>query len=776
MEALKAFGQFILVRLVPQSDGSLDKIPVNPQGTAINPHDSRNWLTFANATMLAGTTYKLGFVLTENDPFFCVDIDHCLLPTNEWSPIAMEMVKFLPGAGMEVSQSGKGLHLWGRAGAIPPHKCKNTLLGLELYHEKRFILLGNQQQGDWGLDCSALLPTLIQRYFSPDETSQSGAVVDWTATAAEGWAGPESDEELVALACKATTANQAFGTAVSFEQLWEGDLDALARAWPSDGRPFDASSADASLAQRLAFWTGRNCERIQRMMKQSKLVREKYERPDYLRRTILSACARQVQIYTKPSPGTVETSRATGGWVAMADMPTVFAGCSYVRDLHMVFVPGARGGLLNPSQFRTEFGGRVFMLDESKTTRNAFEAFTECTYWSKPVAQSTCFRPDFEPGALIEREGRLLVNTWWPCKIDMRAGDVTPMTDYLHKLLPYGQDREILVAYLAACVQFIGHKFSWAPLLQGTEGNGKSLVATLVSRAIGERYSHSVNAQQLGDSGNKFNSWLVNKLFVYIDEVYAQDKREILETLKPLITERRIEIQGKGKDQYVGDNRANFLLSSNYVDAIPVTKDSRRYGIFLTAQQNTEDLQRDGMTPAYFADLWDWVEGRNAYAGQTPGWQCFAHYLKHYPIPDAMNPVNGARAPETTTTAQAIAASLGRIEQEIIEQVGQEAPGFAGGWISSMMLDGFLERKKLSSRMNPSRRKTMLEELGYVIHPALPEGRAACTVAPDNGRPRLYVRKGHVALNVTDAKHVASMYQNAQQKAAIGAIVAARIS
>ena len=47
-----------------------------------------------------------------------------------------------------------------------------------------------------------------------------------------------------------------------------------------------------SLAMRLAYWTGRDCSRIERLMRRCELARDKWDdRPDYLQRTILAACA-----------------------------------------------------------------------------------------------------------------------------------------------------------------------------------------------------------------------------------------------------------------------------------------------------------------------------------------------------------------------------------------------------------------------------------------------------------------------------------------------------
>jgi hypothetical protein len=761
MVKLTDYDQFILVKLIPSANGKSDKIPVNAKGEAINPHLPDNWMARKDAeTQAALLGFKVGFVLTDNDPFFCLDMDSCLLPDKSgWSPLSTEIVQMFAGCMVEVSQSLSGLHVWGTAAAMPSHACKNVKLGIELYHNKRFILLGVQPQGDEGLDCSAILPTAIDKWFP--STSPTTGIAEWTTVAVEGYAGLESDEELLVKMLASTSAKSVFGTSISFRHLWEADVQALGEVWPSEGREFDASSADAALAQRLAFWTGNNCERIKKFMLESGLRRDKYERDDYLRRTILNAVSRQAQVYSKPTQGKVEHTKGRRGWIAQSEVPAFFEGYIYIREQDAVYTP--EGKIWQPVTFKNCLGGCKFKLDEQKTSRNAWEAFHNTEYYEPQTVDGTCFRPELKPGSVVEQEGRSVVNTYMPIAVDAVEGDTTKFTRHVKKLYPNGNDYELIMSYLAAMVQYPGRKFQWAPVLQGGEGNGKTLIVTAASRAVGEVFSHTLDAQDLGGNGGKFNSWIANKLLISVEEIYTKDKREVLEILKPLVTNHRIQIQGKGKDQYTGDNRANFIFTSNYVDAIQLNENTRRYAVFLSAQQNKDDLRRDGMDGDYFVDLYDWFNGDEAYSGQTAGWKHIAHLLKTYPIKNEMNPAKLLqRAPVTSTTAIAIDASRGRVEQEVQEAVEQGLPGFAGGWVSSTMLNQLLERKKLTSRLPLNRYPTMLKELGYVPHPGLTGGRTGSVVTPDGARSRLYVKEDSIQYNMTDGDKICQAYMKAQ--------------
>lgn len=430
------------------------------------------------------------------------------------------------------------------------------------------------------------------------------------------------------------------------------------------------------------------------------------------------------------------------------DQVNIFKGCVYVQSVDSVLIPG--GYLLNKSRFDSVFGGYAFVLDRenAKMAKGAWDAFTRSQAMRFPKAQEICFRPECAPGAVIDEDGQKLANIWWPVQTDSRPGDVTPFLTHVEKLFPDAGDRAIILAYMAAVVQHKGVKFQWAPVIQGCEGNGKTLLITCVERAVGERYTHMPNAQDLN---NRFTGWLRGKLFIGIEEISVIHKQEILESLKPLITNRRVEIQGKGQDQVTGDNRANFIMCTNPKEAIPISADKRRYAIFFTPQQCKADIDRDGMGDAYFPELYRWL--------RSGGYAHVTHWLHSYAIPDELNPATSAhRAPRTTSTSEAIEASMGPIEQEIQEAIGRGDPGFCGGWVSSIALGKLLERRSISLR----RQADILKTLGYAHHPALPGGRVDNPVEPDRAKPRLFIKAGHIAANETRRAEVARMYSQAQ--------------
>ena len=110
-------------------------------------------------------------------------------------------------------------------------------------------------------------------------------------------------------------------------------MEALARAYPDPARGYDSSSADAALAQHLAFWTGKDCARIDSLMRRSALARDKWEREDYLPRTILGAVGRQFEVLTdkalEPVAGAPESPAPSAS--TEPPRPTMVTGASFVN-------------------------------------------------------------------------------------------------------------------------------------------------------------------------------------------------------------------------------------------------------------------------------------------------------------------------------------------------------------------------------------------------------------------------------------------------------------
>lgn len=760
---LARYRQFILCKIVPAHPKAL-KFPVDWRTLKVaDAHDPAIWTGADEACTLAAVTgLEVGFVFTKDDPFWFLDVDECRRG-NAWSETAQQLFALLNGAAIEVSHSGAGLHFFGR-GTVPPHSTRCGQLGLEFYTEKRFaVLTGTNAVGNADADLTEPIGRLVTACFPP---KPEVTPADWTTCPVPEWRGPTDDDDLIRRAMAAHGAASVFGGRATFADLWNADAEALGRTYPDSKRAFDASAADGALAQHLAYWTGKDCERIERLMRRSALVRDKWERADYLRqRTILGAVARCTKVCLDRPPAITPTtscdvalqqirSPEESTYLTPAEQIQLFAGCVYVVKQNRVLVPN--GDLLSHDQFKAVYGGNIFVLDSqnSKTTRDAFAAFTETTALRTPRADDVIFRPGTPTGALVADDGRTYANMWVPPIIRRDLGVAERIHRHFIILMPDPRDRLIWYSFIAALAQNPEKAFNYLLLVQGVEGNGKTIIAKLLQGLVGKRYTYWAPGGKLNP---QFNAWMQFHVLAIIEDVNlpAQERAQMFEILKPLIAgSGRAEIERKGVDQATADICLKWYVNTNHKGGLPKSANDRRICPLYCAQQDKSHLVRDGLDHRYFADLIGAIERGNEAAK-------FNNEMLEFKIPDEFNPALGIIAPTTSFTSEAIRYGYGVIEEEILEAIAQEKPGFAGGWVSSMALDQLLIRLGRSGSISFARRTDILQALGFVRHPGLPDGRAPTPVLPDAGKPRLYIRPDSPDVTLTGAA-AARAYARAQ--------------
>lgn len=831
LDALANRRAFILYRVIPREDGKTDKLPSHPltgagspdepKKTSINgqdpanwmlPHEAHTWAEQWNLVKPPGVlSFGVGLVISENSGLFALDFDYCREASGGWMPHVISFESRFPGAYVETSVSGTGRHLFGSyTGVMPAHGTKNKTYRMEGYTKLRFMALtGNEAAGSVLTDCTAALGAFLGEFFPENPEPEHG--VEWTSTPVASWRGPTDDAQLIARAVRSVSLKAVFGGGATFGDLWRADAEILAKVFPTQNNhsAWDGSAADQALANHLAFWTGNDCERMLRLMWQSGLVRDKWNRADYLPRTILGACGTQREWYIDKTdaaingesrPGEPQTQPPVAvpappgippppsvprppGSVAVevggtpppeqdkplkpGELPPVGEYCNihmmrqifedhcYVQDIHAIQLPD--GLTVTKERFDSTFGGPKYRVDvEGKCTKSAWDAFTLSELHRFPRVETQYFKPGIATGVIRMREGRREINSYRPANVRRVKGNPEPFLELITRMLPNGVDAEILLCYLAACCQYIGHKFTWWPFVQGTKGNGKTTIGKVMEYCMSHRYTHWAKADQLGE---KFNEHLVGKLLLVIDEMYNDDKREFEEILKQLVTAERLEVRPMYGPKCMKEMCFNGLLFSNHQNGVRIDTDERRYAPLFCAQQSKADKARDGLTKPYFIGLnkWLWTED---------GAAIVFDYLMDYTIADEFNPATDCiEAPITTSTEHAATASLGGIEQELMEAVRQEHDGFRNGWISSQAVDFLLARCGKDKAIPRNARKGLIMSLGFIPHPSLGSDGALPIPLPDGNRPRLYVLKGHQwAVDYLSPEQVRQGFLEAQKR------------
>jgi hypothetical protein len=244
-------------------------VPVDPAtGRAIDPHDSARWLTFAEAH--AGRR-DVGYVLTGDDDFACIDLDHAIDPaTGELTATAAALVR-LTDSYVEISPSGHGLHLWLRGHLPAGHPCRGTISGqaVEVYSSKRFVTMtGHRLPASPATIETRQAELELIMSMLPPATDRLRAVPEIASTQAQPTMGL-AEQTILERALRSP----------QFAALFRGDL--------SQHRN-DPSAGDQSACNRLAN-VGASPEQVDSLIRQSGLYREKWERADYRAATITKA-------------------------------------------------------------------------------------------------------------------------------------------------------------------------------------------------------------------------------------------------------------------------------------------------------------------------------------------------------------------------------------------------------------------------------------------------------------------------------------------------------
>jgi hypothetical protein len=287
-------------------DGRPTKVPRDVRdparpGSATDPD---TWGSFGDAWLALAHPEAAGLGFALGDGWAGVDLDGCRdADTGALAPEAQKIVETF-GSYAEASPSGRGVHIIGRAALAPGHRCRGATtlpFSVEVYSRDRFLTVtGERLNGAEPVDITRPLRALVAALW-PEPAPASAphrprpvaaddaAILDAAGRAKEG-------ERFRAVYDRGEA------------EYWDGDL----------------SRRDAWLCSRLAFWTGGDAERIERLVSASACgQREKWTgRPDYRQRTIAVALAGwDGEAYTPPSNDAEwgEADRAeTGSTAAIA--------------------------------------------------------------------------------------------------------------------------------------------------------------------------------------------------------------------------------------------------------------------------------------------------------------------------------------------------------------------------------------------------------------------------------------------------------------------------
>lgn len=290
---LKERRQWVCYR-IEERDGNKTKVPYRTDKVGRGrgkTNDPETWHTFAEVLEAVGKPKNrfdgIGFVLSQDDPYTFIDFDHVVNDgvIEGWAREIIEKV----ASYTEFSQSGTGLHIIARAKKPGPRCRTYKHPKFEMYDNVRLVVFtGNLLPGSNAeiTDAQRAVGEVYVGMFGenprnapPKEAAKNARPVGM------------SDPALIEKAMSSKNGQK-------FSRLWNGNTGDY------NG---DDSSADMALCCMLAYWTQRDPVRIDRLFRESGLMRDKWDemRGDrsYGVMTISAAIEQTTKVYRGSSDG-----------------------------------------------------------------------------------------------------------------------------------------------------------------------------------------------------------------------------------------------------------------------------------------------------------------------------------------------------------------------------------------------------------------------------------------------------------------------------------------
>lgn len=262
-EELKKIDRWVCWR-IEDRDGKPTKVPINPlTGGRAMSNNPATWSCFQDAvnhqfdTGRNGIKSKgIGFMFN-SDGIIGVDLDHCRDENGNLKEEARDIIQTLDSY-TEFSQSKQGIHII-CYGKMPEGRKRkdNEGINVEMYASGRFFIMTGDTLDDAHMDVedrTQELEIVHKKYLAEKVKNKSKAPVITYELDMD-------DKTLIDKAMSAENGSR-------FRNLYNGD---------TSGNGKDDSAADLAFCNILAFWTRCNVSQMDRIFRQSGLMRSKWD-------------------------------------------------------------------------------------------------------------------------------------------------------------------------------------------------------------------------------------------------------------------------------------------------------------------------------------------------------------------------------------------------------------------------------------------------------------------------------------------------------------------
>ena len=351
-DELKGLPQWVGFLCEKLPNGRTTKKPVNVRTLyGASSTDKDTWSTFEQAVSAIGKNANvggsqgkiegIGFVFAP--PYCGIDLDHVInAETGEINPQAVDIIDTMESY-TEISPSGTGIHIIYK-GRIHDNwkRKKNNALGtgsdIEMYQQGRFFTVTGITEHAYGVNDREACAELVYKAYMQKEKAQGGN--DNKTTGSKPKPLTMDDKDILELARNSRNG-------MLFSELYSGNYQ----------RYGSQSEADLAFCNMLAFWCRKDFNAMDRIFRQSGLMRDKWDRKQsgttYGAITLNKAIDNCKNVYSPTVPKdddfsvNIENSKSksiklysfddTGNAQRMADMFGEVAGFNYTDKKWMLY-------------------------------------------------------------------------------------------------------------------------------------------------------------------------------------------------------------------------------------------------------------------------------------------------------------------------------------------------------------------------------------------------------------------------------------------------------
>lgn len=504
IDELKQKKIWLLWNYMPGKNGKITKVPFSVYGgtTGTDEKYRDTWATYeeACAAMLRCGASGLGFKVPEGVYF--LDVDH----KDMTDPLLQKLLK-RHNSYAELSPSGNGIHILGTCDVkklpiIYDEKKQRDILSSEFYQKNSAIGI-ELYIGSVTNRFATFTGNVINDVPLSEGTEAVFATLDEDMRRKDkGKTHPAGNDDAVLFDVVAGLRRQK--NAGKFIKLFDnGDISGYG----------SQSEADAALCAMIAFRVGRDAEAIDKVFRESKLYRDKWERDDYRESTIalgIEACHGVFHKSVMEHPAFIKFDEKTSK--PYISVPLL---AKYVRE-HMQYVLVRDNGKQALLKYVYEDGCYRFYADNmmmgrikqyiadydeelvkmSKVNETLQHINTDLNYVGQDELDADESIINFQNGLLRVSAAETVLESHTPSVLSTiqipcewkAAASRTPVFDAYLDTLADGDKKvqQLLLEFMGACISNVkGWRMKRALFLVGDGDTGKSQLKSLVERLLG---------------------------------------------------------------------------------------------------------------------------------------------------------------------------------------------------------------------------------------------------------------------------------------------------